>query len=86
MATQLQKWARERNLNKGRVTSIRTLSRQLSLAKSTTGYESGILSDVTDLCDMVLEDWDTRAGASKVFYTKKGGGHDDSHDETSSND
>lgn len=70
MTTQLQKWARERNLDKGRVSSIRTLSRWLSKHKSMTAYESGLLKDVASLCALILEDWEARATVSKAFYLR----------------
>ena len=67
-----QNWARERNLNKGKLIGARTLMRQIADTKSTTPYEIGLLHDIGDLFDMILTAWELRGHSSKTIYRKEG--------------
>lgn len=64
----MQEWARERNMDKGRVSSMISLAKNVAKHDSITPYEMGLLYDAAEILGMVMEEWDKRSGPSVSFF------------------
>ena len=71
MSTVKQKWAQERNFNKGSMVGIITHLRNIATDKSTILYERTMIEGALRELNHIFREWDSSAAISRNKFLRK---------------